>query len=787
MTLYSVTTSQPNDQVFLADGDALSISSSGVVRNVAGYGSSISADISGTVDSTNFGGLGSFSLRNIEGEASVGDVVTVRASGIIKGTIGLYVDGYNALLTNSGLIEGTLGDGIALRADHFDVLTSNAQATTIENSGTIKTDLESVGGNEQAGILVAINGTVTVNNRVGGTLSGGSVAYRSTGDAVDMITNEGTIHGDVFLGNGNDFFYNTSGHIDAFADSGSVARGSIHGGFGDDSIYGGAEAENFYGDEGNDLIRGEGGADTIFGGDGDDTALVGGDGSDTVWGGAGSDYILGEADNDTLYGEDGADIIDGGAGSDTMTGGSGNDHYRVNSFADSTVEDADEGTDSIELDIRNRIQSDPTEYVLSDNVEDIFIKNTSEVLNLTGNALANNLIGNSSVNVLNGMDGNDTLDGGAGADILSGGIGDDTYSVDNAGDTVVELASSGIDTVNATISFSLGANIEKLTLIGNAAINATGNTLANTLTGNSAANILDGGTGADRMTGQGGNDTYVVDTAGDVVVEAVSDGTDTVNASVSVELAANVEALVLTGTGAINGTGNNLANTITGNAAANVLNGGVGADRLVGAAGNDTYVVDNAGDVVVELASGGTDTIQSSVTRVLANNIENLTLTGTGAINGTGNTLANVIFGNGGANTLTGLAGNDILNGGLGNDRLIGGAGVDTLNGGAGADRFIFSALSDSTNLARDTIQSFSRASADVIDLSLLDANSRLAGNQVFTFKGATAFTNKAGELIYGYSGTSTVVKGDVNGDGTADFVFTLNSKVALVASDFVL
>ncbi|MBK7003295.1 MAG: calcium-binding protein [Rhodoferax sp.] len=277
-----------------------------------------------------------------------------------------------------------------------------------------------------------------------------------------------------------------------------------------------------------------------------------------------------------------------------------------------------------------------------------------------------------------GTTGADTLNGTTGADTLTGLEGNDTYVVNHASDTVVENLNEGTDLVKSGITYTLAANIENLTLTGTTAINATGNTLNNTLTGNAGKNVLDGGAGADTLAGGAGNDTYHVDNTGDITTEAASAGTDTVVSSITWTLAANLENLTLTGSSAINATGNSSANTLTGNAGDNVLDGGAGTDTLIGAAGNDTYILNVATDVVTENANEGSDTVNIGATYTLGANLENLTLTGTSAINGTGNALNNVLTGNSAANTLTGNAGNDTLDGKAGADTLIGGAGNDT-------------------------------------------------------------------------------------------------------------
>jgi Ca2+-binding RTX toxin-like protein len=306
--------------------------------------------------------------------------------------------------------------------------------------------------------------------------------------------------------------------------------------------------------------------------------------------------------------------------------------------------------------------------------------------NAIGGDGADAILGNDLANLLVGGRGNDTMLGSAGQDTLRGGQGDDLYAVTTNTATVIELAGQGVDTVTASVSYTLAANVENLTLGGSAGVNGTGNALANRITGNAGANLLNGGAGADTMTGGLGNDRYVVDNAGDVVTEAANGGVDTVLSSRTYTLGANVENLTLTGTAVANGTGNALANALIGNSAANLLNGAAGADTMTGGLGDDRYVVENVGDRVVEAANGGKDTVISSITYTLAAQVENLTLGGAAAINGTGNTLANLIIGNAAANQLAGGGGADTLQGGLGDDRYIVSAGgvtiVEATNGG---------------------------------------------------------------------------------------------------------
>ncbi|MFV0665969.1 carbohydrate-binding domain-containing protein [Denitromonas sp.] len=185
--------------------------------------------------------------------------------------------------------------------------------------------------------------------------------------------------------------------------------------------------------------------------------------------------------------------------------------------------------------------------------------------------------------------GSDSLDGGSGADTMRGGIGNDVYRVDDAGDVVEELADEGHDQVKSTVSYSLSQHIEDLHLLGTADIDATGNEGNNNLLGNAGANRLDGGVGGDFMAGFAGDDTYVVDSLGDVLYERPDEGVDTVESSISYRLKDHFERLELTGRSDINGTGNGADNVIVGNNGSNVLTGSGGDDRLFGGGGADVY------------------------------------------------------------------------------------------------------------------------------------------------------------------------------------------------------
>jgi Ca2+-binding RTX toxin-like protein len=414
---------------------------------------------------------------------------------------------------------------------------------------------------------------------------------------------------------------------------------------------------------------------------------------------------------------------------------------------------------------------------------------------ITGTEGNDTLEGTSGDDTVQGLGGNDTIDagagddsleGGTGADLLRGGAGDDTYLVEDATDVVVEPLSQGsgggVDTVQATLSWKLGANLENLELLGTADIDGTGNWLANRITGNDGANRLDGQGGDDTLVGGNGNDTYVLGSAGDVVQETgASDAHDAIvvhfawSASTAmIDLTgsygagsvayAGIEDVTLHGWGAFGVMGNAADNVIIGNAGDNALHGGGGNDVLIGRGGiatlfggdgNDTYVV-GAVDVIVEDVNdtGGVDTVESwlsiDLTQSRFDGVENATITGGGFRKLIGDEGANVLRGGSGANLIDGGAGSDTMEGGLGNDTYVVSDAFDVVveQAGAGIDT------------VRTTL-AFYELGENLENLVLLDGASTGVGNAA-----ANRITgNASANLLDGRGGNDLMIGG--GGDDT--------------------
>jgi trimeric autotransporter adhesin len=803
---------------------------------------------------------------------------------------GLGNDTYIVDLTATGLLQDTVTEGVSSVDTGDKILLQGNSTNTIASTLTLGANIEILDASATGSSKLNFTGNALINSLTGNAadniLDGGLGADALTGGAgndtylVDNIGDNVTEQFDIgtdlvkisiataggtyvlgdYVENGvlsNAVAFNLTGNALDNGLTGNAAANTLVGLDGNDSLDGGAGNDSLVGGFGEDSLTGGLGNDTLDGGDGNDIYVVDSaldiistdtNGVDTVISSvnfnisnrADLEYITltgiaainatGNAGNNILKGNDAANTLDGRENADVMSGGKGADIYFVDHAGDTVIESLTlvqgGGVDLVNASVS---------FTLGTNVENLTLLTASTVdlalndINATGNDINNVIIGNSGNNALFANEGNDTLignagddwlDGGSGIDNMSGGDGSDIYWVDNIGDITNEtnaLAAGGVDTVNSNVTRTLGANLENLTLFGQANINGTGNTFANTIKGNDGNNVLDGGLGVDALIGGDGADTYFVDLATngvgvfavaslqDVVTEDLDKGIDTLklrgavtlaNAS-TITLGDNIENLdaSLTGATKLNLTGNVLDNKLTGNAAANIidagdgndtLDGGAGIDILIGGAGDDTYIVDSLAEASLVSDFAGSNTLNIGLTYTLTNggSFTNLNLTGAAVINGTGNSLNNTLSGNTAANNLAGLDGDDTIYGGAGADTLNGGLGADSMTGGDGNDvYFVDNALDqviETNSLAAiggiDLVQSsitfdLSTSGANVENLTLLTVDSlNLSANNI------NATGNALNNIIIGNSGDNLLTGNEGNdnisgnaGDDTLD------------------
>ena len=818
---FNLSTLLANDSDF--DGDSLTITSlaesSGLISNLHLNGDgTFSFDVAATSsnqtgsftytlqDSRGATATGTvnFTVRDLDTANGGGEVDTIDISGVTYDASYINTLDDNDDVTTAGVTDTLLGgDGNdTLRAGGGDdVLNGGANDDTL--NGGAGNDTYVFGLTDGADTITESSGTdgIVIQS------NGAALASLDFSDSNAATTNAGNL---VMAFNGQQITVNNQ-----FAGGGNVVETLTFGG-------GGTFAGYQLGTGAYTLITDDISPRSAASGN---NIIVGSSAVETLTGGTGNDLLFGSGANDTLTGGDGNDLLVGGAGTDAMSGGTGDDTYVVDT-AESVTELAGEGTDTVASSVT---------YTLGANVENLIITSSSNGVNGTGNTLDNVITSGAGNNTLNGGAGNDTvsystatagvtvslasgsnqntggagndtlsnfenltgsafndtligdgnanvLTGGASNDTLNGGAGNDTYvfGLTDGADTITE--SSGTDGI---VIQSNGAALASLDFSdSNAATTNAGNlvmafngqqiTVNNQFAG--GGNVVEtltfggGGTFAGYQLGTGAY-TLITD---DISPRSAASGNNIIVGSSAVE--------TLTG-----GTGNDLLfgsganDTLTGGDGNDLLVGGAGTDAMSGGTGDDTYVVDTA-ESVTELAGEGTDTVASSVTYTLGANVENLIITGSGSIDGTGNALANVIAGNGSANTLSG---------GDGADTLRGGAGNDTLTGGNGGDTFVFDSAPGLGNI--DTITDFA-SGLDTLSLSngaglfaaiptgVMDAGA-------FDTMGDGVAATAATRVIYDQATGALYYDADGTGAGEAMQFATLGTAVhpSLLHSDIVV
>ena len=533
---------------------------------------------------------------------------------------------------------------------------------------------------------------------------------------------------------------------------------------GDDVIRGDDGDDITYGDAGSDFLIGEDGRDKLFGGPGRDY-LYSWDGiypdanEDTV----GGEVLSGGGGDDSLYTSGGSEVLDGGAGRDNV-------NYPGNA--------------KLIVDLRTGTASDGSgEGDTLISIENVFGGRGNDTL--IGNDRANYLYGDDGDDRLIGAAGDDTLGGADGADVLRGGAGRDWAFYGDSVDKIVDLAAGT----------GVGGDAEGDTLIS--IENVTAGYGDDVVIGDEGSNELNGYYGSDRLAGGAGADT--LDGGPRSLFHRDVDTADylTSSAGVVVDLTAgtasggHAEGDVLRRIEALRGS--DFQDVLTGKNGETILEGGKGDDSLTGAGGDDLLV----GGAGADFLDGGrgfdTASYRGSARGVVID-------FGTGTVRGgeaTGDLFNSIeaFSGSDGSDVLKGGDAKDRFNGGLGDDRLTGRGGNDvlrgeegrdTLDGGGGGDRFVFRTVSESTPTATDTVVDFTHGEGDRLIVHGIDANVGSSSND-FVFIDTEAFSGAAGELRYEADGGFTLVQGDVDGDGSADFEIELTGNIALRAGDFGL
>ncbi|KQR80212.1 family 16 glycosylhydrolase [Sphingomonas sp. Leaf343] len=732
-----------------------------------------------------------YTLDEVAAEAGASVTGSVRAD-VLSDAAGAVTltgmtgnDTYIVSTTKTRIVERS-GEGTDLVKSAIDyVLGTNLENLTLTGQAVKGTgnDVNNVIiGNDRDNILIGEAGNDRLDGGFGAdTLIGGigndTYIVDDAGDIVFENVGEGT---DTVIANIN---YTLGRNIENLTLAGDALRGT--GNELDNVLTGNASANILVGGAGNDRLDGGIGADTLIGETGNDGYYIdnagdviiekAGEGFDMIW--SSVDYIVplnveqltlsgtairgtandagnylygnelanvltGGAGNDVIDGKAGNDYIVGGAGNDKLTGGSGSDVFVfAGNFGRDVITDFKIGEDKVDWSALKAAGQMPVITDIGGIATVTFGTNSIAFTGLKAAELMK-IITPKPVKALFGTD------------------RDDTFFVTDADDFISEGQDGGTDTVYSAVDYTLGLNLENLFLTGTA-IKAFGNDGKNVIVGNAFDNllygfggndVLKGGAGADTMYGGAGNDSYLVDDIGDKVIELLDDGIDTVSSSIDYLLGAHLENLTLTG-GARVGTGNDLNNALLGNDLDNTLDGGAGndrldggkgADRLIGGTGDDYYIVDNAGDVVIELAGGGHDIVLSSVDYTAPTNVEQLVLAGA-ATRGVAHDGGMRLYGNDNGNWLTGGLGGDIIKGGSGDDRIIGGAGNDTLIGGRGADTFVFGTgfgkdVINDFDVARDRIEWSGLTPASGIQTRDVNGNAvATIGSDTITFLGITA------------------------------------------------